>query len=384
MLSSDNLVNSVIQYNSTNPQNLKPEGYSDYDILDFRIVGPGRCLVGNSVRLLFDVEVLNNNVVGTKCAYDGPSGGHTFVESVTTSSASQGMLEQIRFYGRQVACRARALNAKEDYFNSQFVSEARCPDEIISDKLLKGYIPVAFQGQPYNAEATTALDVCLALDFCLNSFVGPNLLPLDSTGDLTVSISLPRSTSVLFGNAAIGGAQTYKITNPKLLYQTVQDIGKNEKSYVMKVRSDFKQSINSSFVNISSKVPLLADAVYMNFIRADMENNNQFNSMMCQVLPNVSRLEFAFNDSLSQNITYQLINPVDYLSNFNKAIRGVLAGDNDTTLVQNSGNDGFGLGLSFGTYVPLQDNKLSIGIQSDVQSGLPFTVYVHVTGILSI
>jgi hypothetical protein len=385
MLSSDNLINSAIRYNSTNPQNLKPQGYTDYDILDFVISAPGQCLVGNSVRLLFDVKVLGNDTLDTLCSYDGYSGGHAFIESVTTSTALQGNIETIRFYARQVACRARAILAPEDLFSSHLVAEGRCNDDVIADKLLKGFIPTGYADEEnYNPEVTTALDVCLRLDFCLNSFVGDNLLSLDRTGAITVSISLPRSASALYGNSAIGGAQTYLITNPKLLYNTIADTGKNPKQNVMQVRSDFKQSINSSFVNINTTFPITANAFYLNFIRADKENNNQYNSQACEVLPAVSRVSYIWNNSFSQAITYELDNVVDFLANFKRAINGTLGGDSSLSLVANSASDSFGLGLQFGTYVDLRSQRLSINIESAVQSGVPYTCYVHATGIATI
>jgi len=383
MLSADNLINSQIRYNATNPQNLKPQGYTDYDILDFKISGPGQCLVGGSVRLLFDVEVQNNDTLEKICSYDGYSGGHAFIESINTSTALQGSIETIRFYQRQIACRARALLAPEDLFNSHLVAEGRCNDEILSNSLLKGFVPMSYANEPY-AEGTTALDVCLRLDFALNSFVGDNLLPLDRTGAITVSISLPRSASALFGNSDIGGAQTYLIKNPKLLYNTIADTGKNPKTHVMQVRSDFKQSINSSFVNINSTVPLTANAFYLNFIRADKENNNQYNSQACEVLPGVSRVSYIWNNSFSQAITYELDNVVDYLSNFKRAINSSRDGNSSLSLVQNAADDCFGLGLAFQTYVDLRMQRLSINVESAVQSGVPYTAYVHFTGIASI
>jgi hypothetical protein len=384
MLSSDNLINSAIRYNASNPQNLKPQGYTDFDILDFKITAPGQCLVGGSVRLLFDVKVLNNDNLATMCSYDAYSGGHAFIESVNTSTELQGSIETIRFYQRQVACRARSLLAPEDLFSSHLVAEGRCNDEVLSDKLLKGFVPVSFANEDYDAGATTALDVCLRLDCALNSFIGDNLLPLDKTGAITVSISLPRSASVLYGNNDIGGNQTYLITNPKLLYNTIADTGKNPKTHIMQVRSDFKQSINSSFVNINTTAPITANAFYLNFIEAGKENNNLYNSQQCEVLPLVSRVSYLWNDSFSQAITYELDNVVDFLSNFKRAINSSSSGTNSLTLVQNSTNDCFGLGLAFDSYVDLQSQKLAINIESAVQSGVPYTCYVHFTGIASI
>ena len=290
------------RFHSVTPSNVKSE-YSEFDVLDFVLSAPARKLVGGSVKLLFDVQVLNNDDVAVKCAYDGFTGLHTFVESLNVSTAMQGQIEQCRFYQRMVACTARASLAVEDLFSSHLVAEGRCPDSSVSDRLLKGFVPQDFNTQAYNGEVTTPLDGCLKLQCCLNSMMGDNMLPFAKTGDITLSINLPRSVSALWGNGDIGGDQVYQLSNVKLLFNTVLDDGKYAKSYVMKVKSDFKQSINSSFVSLSSSVPIVSDSCFLNFIRGDQENNNAYNSLQCQVLPGVSRVSFLFNNSFSEAIT---------------------------------------------------------------------------------
>jgi len=370
------------RYHSVTPQNVKTT-YTDFDVLDFIISAPARKLVGGSVKLLFDVKVLNNDVVTTKCSYDGFTGLHSFIESINVSTAQQGQIEMVRFYQRMNACTSRASMAVEDLFNSPMVAEGRCPSDV-SDRLLKGFVPEDFATQAYNDEVTTPLDGCLKLQCCLNQMMGDNLLPLAKTGDITISLNLPRTVSALWGNAAIGGDQTYQLSNVKLLFNTVLDDGKYAKNYVMKVKSDFKQSINSTFVALSSSVPIVADSCFLNFIRADQENNNAYNSLQCQVLPGVSRVSYLFNDSFSESITYELDNVVDWISTGVKAVKGTTAGDSDTSLIKQSGDDCFLLGLNFQQYVPLATTKFSINIESAVQSGTPYTAYVHFNGLLSI
>jgi hypothetical protein len=119
-------------------------------------------------------------------------------------------------------------------------------------------------------------------------------------------------------------------------------------------------------------------------IRGDQENNLDYNSLECQVLPGVSRVSYLFNDSFSEAITYELDNQVDFISNFVKAVKSTTNGDSDTTLVSQSGNDCWGLGLYFGKYINLATTKFSIQIESAVNSGLPYVAFVHFNGIMTI
>ena len=382
MISTADSLNDY-RFHSTTPMNVK-DSYGEYDVLDFTLSAPMRKLVGGSVKLLFDVQVSNNTVLAKRCVYDGFSGLHGVIDSLNVSTALQGQIESIRMYQRMVACTARASMAKEDMFNSPMVAEGRCPDAIVSGDLLRGFVPFNFQAQPYDGDATTPLDTCLKLQCCLNSLVGDNMLPFAKTGDVVLSLALSRSISWLWGNPDIGGAQTYSITNVKLLFNTVADDGKYAKQYVMKVKSDYKQSINSQFSSLSSSVPLVCDSFYLNVIRGDQESNSAYNSLECQVLPGVSRVSYLFNDSFSEAITYELDNQVDFISNFVKAVKGTTSGDSDTTLVSQSGNDCWGLGLSFGKYINLATTKFSIQIESEVNSGLPYVAYVHFNGIMTI
>jgi hypothetical protein len=378
---SDSLID--YRYHSVTPQNVKTT-YGDFDVLDFIISAPARKLVGGSVKLLFDVKVLNNDDVAVKCSYDGPTGLHSLIESINVSTAQQGQIENIRMYQRMISCTARASMAPEDLFNSAMVAEGRCPDQSVSDRLLKGFVPQDFNTQAYNDEVTTPLDGCLKLACCLNQMIGDNLLPLAKTGDITLSLTLPRTVSALWGNGTIGGDQVYQLSNVKLLFNTVLDDGKYAKNYTMKVKSDFKQSINSTFVALSSSVPIVADSCFLNFIRGDQENNSAYNSLQCQVLPGVSRVSFLFNDSFSEAITYELDNVVDWIATGVKAVKGTTAGDSDTSLIKQSGDDCFLLGLNFGQYIPLATTKFSINIESAVQSGTPYICYAHFNGLLSL
>jgi hypothetical protein len=79
-----------------------------------------------------------------------------------------------------------------------------------------------------------------------------------------------------------------------------------------------------------------------------------------------------------------LDNVVDWISTGVKAVKGTTTGDSDTSLIKQSGDDCFLLGLNFGQYIPLATTKFSINIESAVQSGTPYIAYVHFSGLLSI
>ncbi len=373
-----------LKYHTTNPANVK-DVYGEFDTLSFKLSGVGRKLVGNSLRLGFDVSITNNEDNNVICAYDPYVGGHAFVDTINTSFSNVGQIENVRYYQRMVAVKARASHAKEDFFNSDKVAQGQVCDATIADKLLKGYVPFSFNNAAFDADATTTLDLCIKPDFCLNQVLGPDMnIPFKKIGDIEITITLPRSVSCLFGNAEIGGDMRYELRNVKMYYQTVIDDNKESKQYTMRIKSDLKQSLNSQYCNVSSKVPIVADSFFASFIRADRENLPPLNSMVCERPPNISRLQFLWDDSASQQITFELINQVDYLNNFIKAINKTTDCDNDASIVMTAANDCWGLGLAFGQFINLANTKLSLNIASDVSSALPYTMYLHFSGILSV
>lgn len=370
-----------LRYHISQPENVKPT-YGEFDTVDFKVSYIGRKLVGGSIRLLADVSVSGNVDLDELIAYDGFVGGHSFIDTATVSFQNVGQVENIRFYSRYVSAKAKASLNKDDLFNSAYVCEARCPSDVMASNMLKGMVAYNQDGA-YTAGFSKPLDIAPKLDLCLNNMLGDNLLPYAKSGDIYISLTLPRNVSVLYGSDAIGGAKTYSLSNIRLSYTTVIDDGKYSPKYAMRTRVDLKQSIQSSYANISTKVPVVADAFFATFIETAKENDVKYNSLQNQRLPLVSRLEYIWNDSLSQEYTYELDNEQQILENYIKAISKTI-GNNDANTNVVASNDAWGIGLSFGQFIDLSKSKIGINISSGVDNTIPYTCYLFFSGVTQI
>ena len=386
---------SDLTYHITNPENHKPT-YSEFDNVDFKVSFLGRALVGGSARLIGDVLVTDNLTLNpdgeppanlNRVMYDGYLGAHTFVDTLTTTFSNSGMVENIRFYPRYVSAKAKASLAKEDLFNSMYVCEGRTPSDQHADLMLKGYaLDSASATIDPNTDdgLTRKMDFAVKLDNCLNNFVGDNILPYTKTGDIIVSMTVPRSVSVLYGGADIGITQSLQFSNLRLVYSTVADDGKHNAKHTMRVKTDLKQTIASTNATIATKAPIVADSMFVTFIKQADENVALVNGMENQRLPLVQRVEFAWNDSLSQQYRYELDNEEEILGNYIKAINASMIAENNAGLNVLASNDSYGMGLSFGSFVDLSQSKISIRIESAVSNAVPFTAYLFFSGITTL
>jgi len=378
-----------IRYHMVQPSNKRPT-YSDFDNIDFNLNATGRKLVGGSVRILGDVTVYptDGNRLTENISFDGLTGSHSWFNQITTSCSSIGQIENLNYYPHMVASKARAQLAREDTFQSQYVCENRCPDSRIAAALLKG--TTFGDSTNYEAALTTAMNYAVKLDFCLNNFLPgtDNNLPFSKTGDITVSMIVSQSISVLYGTAktgtgAIGIDRNISLSNVRLIFTSVPDDGKYPSAYQMRVSSSLKQSLQSTYANISTLAPLISDRFFMVFVPQNLDNSAEYNGLACYRPPNVSRVEYLWSDSFSAEYTYAIVNEEEMLTNFVKAVNNVVS-DNQCSLNILASNDGFGLGLPFGSFVDLRKNKISVNIQSDISSTAPLTCYMFFSGVVSL
>ena len=378
-----------IRYHMVQPSN-KKDTYSEFDNIDFILNANGRKLVGGSVRILGDVTVYPDGVnpLTETISFDGLTGSHSWFNSIITSCSSMGQIENLNFYPHMVASKARGSLAREDVFQSQYACENRVPDGRMSSAVLKG--TTFGNGVTYDEALTRPMDFAVRPDFCLNSFLAgtDNNLPFAKTGDITISLIVSQSISVLYGTAKTGEAsigidRNLSLSNLRIIFTSVVDDGKYAKSYQMRVGSSLKQSLQSTYANISTLAPLIADRFWMVFVPQAQDNSALDNGLACYRPPNVSRVEYLWSDSFNAEYTYAIINEEEMLSMGIKAINGVV-GDNQATLSILSANDGYVLGMPFGSFIDLRQNKLSINIESGISSTAPITCYMFFSGVVSL
>jgi hypothetical protein len=99
--------------------------------------------------------------------------------------------------------------------------------------------------------------------------------------------------------------------------------------------------------------------------------------------PAIDEIQFLWNDSTNQLITYTLDNQEEYIYNYLKALNVAVGANNchSNTLASNSG---FGLGLNFNMAVDLSQTVLSFNMRSAIQNTDPFSAYVYFIGMSAI
>jgi hypothetical protein len=381
-----------IRYHSVQPLNLRPDGYTDFDNIDFQVACQGRKILGNSVRILGNITVYPTQTatnLDENIYYDGLTGSHSWFQSITTSFQTVGQVENIQFYPNKVASKSRAQLANEDLFQSMYQCENRNPNGELNNILLKG--TTANDAEAYVAGLNRPLDFAIKPDFCLNNFVAgtDSALPYAKTGDINIQLIVSRSVSVLYGGTSsgagmIGVDRNIRLTNVRLIFTSIPDDAKYAKEYSMVITSSLKQSLQSSYATISANAPLaLCDRFWIVFVRQSDDTNPLANGLMTYRPPYVERVEYLYNDSFNGEFQYALLNEEEILTNFVRAVNNVVA-DTQTNLNKLASNDGYGLGARLGGFVDFRTNKLSINIQSGISSSSAVTAYMFFSGIVSI
>jgi hypothetical protein len=196
---------------------------------------------------------------------------------------------------------------------------------------------------------------------------------------MKISLRVAPETTALWGNATIGTDIKYRLSNVNCTFRSIPDDGVYSKQYTYMIKGDLKQSIQSNFTNITTKFPLQnCTSMFASFIPQSLDNSNQGDSLACHQLPSVDELQFLFNDSSNQLITYQLDNQEEILSNFVDALGSTV---NACSLSNVYANKSWGIGLPFSAPINLSGQKLSLNLKSDVNSNTPYIGYFFFIGL---
>lgn len=377
-----------IQYHVAQPTNRKST-YTANDNVIFNLTATGRNLLNNTVRLVGKLVVTNNSN-GQKVYYDNFTGFHCLFSRMDTSSQLQGQLESLGDYNRMTASINKASLHYNDLFNSVYNCQGMVPMQKTTEALLLGEFTVN-NTDPSGLDLTEPLTTSFYLrpKIALNNMVQPSL-PFAKTGDLTVEVRFDVDEKVLFGNSLIGDTLSFQVSDLKLLYNTIPDDGKYEKSYQMLAHSYFKTTVNSTYANFNTKANMKAcSAFYSTAIPVNVESNPQRNSFDLYQIPNIKQLSFEWNDSQTMSqLTYDFgdDNREEILTNFIKSIKnsdplGASLSANTSYLADNSS---WGMGLQFNQLVDLTTNKLTVNIESDIQNTNPYVLYFFFMGLIEV
>jgi hypothetical protein len=345
-----------IQYHEVFCENSKLT-YGEFDICDFYLVGEGRDLVANSVRVEGSLRV--NQTGQTRASrtnaddlyFNNRIGIHGIVESATVEMENMGVVQRANEYARMVGMRNMATKDQNDMANTNDQVELRFPDKRFTNAKCYG-------NQNLNQEASIEdVDFSFKPEVCLNQMSGGNL-PFDKTGYIKLTLNLARDVAFLFGldNAT---SCNYSISNLRVVYQSVPH--SNSGKVAMRTYVMIKNSIQSSFSNTSAKVPAVCDAVSCSFIEQANENTLTADNYSCEHFPNIDHIQFLFNDT-STYIRYKIEDRGDILE---KYLESMDSGTNNQVSTDKwKANNSFGIGVSFQGFVDLSKQKFNIQINS--------------------
>lgn len=358
-------------YCEVNPENVK-DSYKEFDTIDFRVNNPGKALVKNSLRLMADVEVYSQAGVlvdgDESIIIDHEIGGHNFIDSCVTSTISQGTIETFDNYARYIKQKTNGTMVKGDFFNSSSVCELR--NAIAYD------IRNQLAGKKIDGALVEPCDFFIKPDICLNNVVTNNVSFM-KTNEIRISFRLNRNSNVLYGEDNDSEAY-YLLKNVKLSYNVVPDDPQYQGPVEMFIKSSHKQTISTTHSIIDVKTPINADSVVMSFINVNDENSYVLNKMELQRLPNVSRIEYVYNDQTNGLVSFDINNEPEMLIFTEQAYKD--NGVSNFSLSKLYANKGYSIGFLFG-YKQLVGNKISIAIDSDIQSD--YSAYIYLNGVLS-
>ena len=361
----------ALRYESIQPESVK-DSYTEYDTLDYVITAPGRSIVAGSARLESDFRVQKNAAnltAGDDIYLDNMTGGHTFIESMTITTRAQGNVENITEYGRYSSMLTKGQKTSDDMFNGTEVCEFKSADPKITKHLLRG-VKTQTAGSTLNDDN----DFSIRLNCMLNNVLSDNkVVPLARTGgEIRLSIRLARVFNALYGTG-VDSTVTYALKNTRLCFTTVPDAG-DVGPIVFRSVVGLKQNVNSSFINIASQVPAVATGVSATFLEQSREGAAVYNNMALEVLPNLSELQFLFNDA-NTPITYVINDRAEILQRYVDSLRS--AGANAASLQSVYANKDYGIGLRFNSAVDLRGQKFNVQLQSGADSAQPFQIFMY-------
>lgn len=388
-------------YHETIPENNvnSANGFQEFNTIDFLIsLDPGRALKPNSIRIEYDLQVFTNlganpptRVVATdNLGYENKIGGHAFFSNFRTElPQSAGLIESITEYGRYVNMVASATMPEEHFYSSHFQAEGRgvlvdngrfgC--QAINPRVLPVDQGAGAANGDYTGKATDARYVIKPL-ICVNRSMG-GMVSANKHGPIRISVDCARVGDALFGGGLNGAANPgYALKNVKVRYQSVPEPASNPK-VLMNTLVGVKTTMNSQFLNFSTRVPLKAcNGVVFSAMEQSKEVGRLHNSMALERIPKLDNVQYLFSDATNKYITYKLEDLQTIVERGLDAMSD--SGLNNVNATTMKANDGFVAGLGFQQYLDLSKQKFSIQINSSSNNinTQPRNLYVYFLGLL--
>ena len=376
--------NQQVQNVEIYPSNQKST-YNAFDTLDFVIDGfENRSILPNSIciegdfRTNMDAGGNRNTLSGVY--FDDKAGLHSLIDSVFVETQNQNQIESITNYPRMVSMKNSANMSRDDVVSLDKICECVLPSRTHTNEILSGSnVPSA------GANAVDNRDI----PFSLKPFISVNRtqtsIPFTKTGSIKLSIILARNNDFFYGLnnlANSGNVFEYILSNVVLKCKTVPLIPSHNSPIILNVVYSIKNSINSSFMNISAKVPSIVKSVNASFMKQSQEGSPDKNVLEQQILPDLQSLQFYFNDAVSgSNITYTIDTINEMKKRYLESWGGVMPRNSVSSELSNTI---FGIGTDFKANVPLMNDSFNIQIRSGANNNDSYLIYLYFYGLVQI
>ena len=373
-------------YHSVIPENNK-SSFGEYDNIDFQLTFEGRAMNLNSVRIVGDLTVQDGSLplsdvsnIAKDIKLDRLVGAHAFVESITTSFFNGGnVIENLTEYPRYVKMKNAGRKGVNSMNNGSNVCELLAPVDDMTNLILKGTTP------PDNSTANLdplPPDFSIKPEICLNNASGSPVLPYSRSGAIRLTVNLGRVFSALYG-VDVSSTTSYSISNLKVAFTSVPEDPSMSDSVVMRTIINLKQSIESSFANVGVKVPAICDRMSASFQVQNQENSAKNNNTELAKVPNLTELQFLFNDSTNSLISFLLRDYEEIISRYIDSFYDT--GKNALTTYNLADNDGFGAGLDFDDFIDLRNQRFNLQLQSGISTQAQnMIIYMYFHSIIKV
>lgn len=385
----------AVLYHSVEPQNLLGS-YPEFTNVDFLLSFEGRSLELNSVRLEGELEVtttagnvpfgsINPANFDDLIFIDNFVGAHALLESVSVS-INGAQVDHLQDYPRYVKMMTTATKSQGNMFEAENACEMKTPSlELMRQQLMGEVVPedpgnAVDTGNPLYDTMRNNPDFSIKPLCVLNQARGA--LPYRKSGDVRVTINTARIGAVLFG-LNVDGNTKYSLKNLRMSFRSSVDAGpQNDRDILARRVLSIKQNYSTTDASLQVRVPAVCNAVSVSALESAKLNDLNENNNSLDKIDGLERVEYLFNDSTNQMVTYRLRNQSEWIERYLDSFRSASMKENAATLSNIASNNVWGLGLDFGSGIDLRNQNFSLQLS---RSGTtPYTVYFYFHSFLTL
>lgn len=366
------------------------DNYSQNDIVDWSLAFEDKAILQSSIRITGKVRVAlktalpGGGAVNAKARLDvikdvqidGTVGIAGAFQSVTCSTDQQGIIENQNEHPRYVKAKSVAQTTAQHLFtDTRNTPELRTGVDIHTRYLLAGNS---------NTDSSDVADTYIPFSWKPDIAFNKSSMNIShkKTGNLKISVRLATDQQFLYGTDA--SDHSYVISDLRLEYKTVPDKGASGNLTFATIHM-IKSTAQSNNTNLSTRVPAIVQSVSMVFHKDAQLNTAQYNHLQLEEPPAVSRVEFSFNDSLTNYYTTALESVQEILFNYQRSWGVKGASKNNLNFNKLNSNENYGIGMPFGQYIDMSKGaKFGVNILSGINSVVKYGVFLYFRGIVQI